>query len=329
MVDAQSSWMSETSTGGSPAVCRLAVPVSSTEFGSIKFGELVQDHRGRLVGMPWPLTCYATARLKATPGVSAVNANGLRLAKTERVLTTFLQSHARLRVGLDVVLQDPVPDGIGCAISTANMRLAVTASARLLGVHVSRSWLARRLSAIEPTDALGLNDGRTCVWDFFKGKALSPSYRVPHGTYVGAFPRGQSLPTDTLAGRRPSYTARERQLLDGIFAQIISTLRTRSLPGLARLASISADVNNVYFFKKEIPTLNAMTYRGEILGYWSAHSGTVFGAIGWPGQLDSLARSLAKRLGAGYEIFGFQCDAETDWAPFLINCGRRVLHLST
>jgi uncharacterized protein involved in propanediol utilization len=291
-----------------------------------KIGEFVEDHRGRLVGVPFPLPTWADVWV--VPGRPGVSIDPSQYWKTRALCTAVLRQYEAEHLGVHIRVESTLDSGKGCGVSTTSMRAAAAATATSIGVHLDPNWLARTTAAIEPCDAYA-SDGSLLIWDFRHGRPLSPEFALPYGVYLGAYPLDKTLDTEVVDMRRPRYTATERQRLRRIFAQLPEVLQAQDLAILAILATWSAELNQHYFPKPELPLLRTLQRAGVLLGFWVAHSGVAVGGIAAPHRFAESFAALAEGLGPGYRLFGFEQSRETDGVPFLSGCGRRLLSVTT
>lgn len=307
-----------------PCCASSAQPVRVCVAG--KIGEFVEDHRGRLVGVPFPLPTWAEAWV--VPGRPGVSIDPSQYWKTRALCTAVLRQYEAEHLGVHIRVESTLDSGKGCGVSTTSMRAAATATAASIGVYLDPHWLARTTAAIEPCDAYA-SDGSLLLWDFRQGRPLSPEFALPYGVYLGAYPLNKTLDTAVVERRRPRYTAAERQRLRRIFAPLPDVLQARDLPTLALLATWSAELNQHYFPKPELPLLRTLQHAGVLLGFWVAHSGVAVGGIAAPQRLTESFTALAAGLGPGYRLFGFEQSRETEGVPFLSGCGQHLLAVTT
>jgi uncharacterized protein involved in propanediol utilization len=302
------------------------VQVATRRSAPIKMGELVQSHVDRwLVGMPFPLAASAVATLVDEVGVSIEPSS---FTKTRRLCEALLEEHQISSVGVRLRVSLPVPPGMGCGTSTTSMKLGAQATADAMGIMLDPRWLGEAMARIEPCDA-SCSDGRLVLWEFKRGQPLSGEYPLAQACYVAAYPRGRALDTDIVDRARPVYASSEARRLEEIYRELPTVLQNAAPDRLSELTSISADINDTYFQKPELRMLRELRRSGAILGYFVAHSGTVVGALGRAGTLRRTFDDFSKGLGPGYEVFGFEHDADTMGVPFLKGCGQRLLRVST
>ena len=288
-----------------------------------KLGEFVQDHgTHRLVAVPWPSPTTGRARL-------VPERRGLSLApegswKTRSVCTKLVRAFGMEHVGVHVEVMSSLHTSKGCGTSSVEMRAAAEALAHCLGLELDMRRLARWMTQIEPSDAIA-SDGRPIAWDYLRGKALSREMRLPVGYYVGGYPLASSLDTDAVDRQRPRYRPREARDIDAAFDQAMEAIRKGDLPLLGEAASLSAELNDRYFPKPELPLLQSLRRDWSCLGYWVAHSGVAFGLMTEVERGPALLRRVARSLGPGYRIQGFSNDPDTLAHPFLAGCGSRLM----
>jgi uncharacterized protein involved in propanediol utilization len=293
-----------------PSVCTPTAVAERVCTG--KWGEFLEDHqRGILVAVPFPTQTRATAtfwdrmpRVKVEPAA---------FVKT-RVLIEALRTRVGCG-GLKIAIKRAPPIGYGLGSSTLTMYAGALAVYDLLRIKPDLEWLGRAMANIEPTDAL-CTEGQIVVWDFERGQPLSRRYRLPHGTYIGAYLVGRQVITEKIAKARPRYAASERRSLRDCFDRIHSILEMEDLRGLCQISCRSADINQIYFPKPEHGVLRSLKNRGIILGYFVAHSGSAFGVIAGARQGRAAFEHLKRELTSGYEILGFTMDEKTRRLPF-------------
>jgi uncharacterized protein involved in propanediol utilization len=320
----------------SPAVSGRTVPplavehircLTGTAVGAAKLGELYEDQsKPEGVGMPFPLPVRATATVRMGDGL--VDVQPAPSDKANNILRAVLRRH-RLDVGVSVHIERAVQPGKGGATSSGDMELAVRATLAALGLSVDSTSLRHSMAAIEPTDRLGAADGALQRWNFATARPLGRRHRLPHGTWVAGYPRAGCVATESIHGRRPTYTARERADLDLAAQALPSVLRARWLGGLAKIAGLSATINDEYFPRPELPRLRRLRDRGAALGFWCAHTGLALGAVGAPGRRDGLLADFAAAVGSGWDIWAFESTPALDRLPFLLGAGSTVVHLTT
>jgi uncharacterized protein involved in propanediol utilization len=265
-----------------------------------KWGELYEDHElGVLLGCPAPFPTIATMRLNDN-GVVMVNPRGY--SKTRRLVEFLLRTYAPRGTGAVVSVSSGQQDGCGLATSTWSMLAAAKATFELLKIPPDYTLLADEMVKIEPTDAIGVQDGHMVLWDFNRGRRLSDEYASPPAGFVGAVPLHRRLLTADVARRRPIYTRRQRRALDGALAALCVALAKGDSRILAEAATISSEVNDMYFPKPELPVLRSLHRDGKIFGYFVAHSGTCYGAVCEPGEITDIFHEFRARFGTDYRV---------------------------
>jgi uncharacterized protein involved in propanediol utilization len=287
-----------------------------------KRGELVQGQTTSgldfLCAMPFPIAASARITLHAGRHIST-DPNGMhRTANFARTLLDIASLH---EVGGHVKFTLHEKIGVGCGTSSQMMQLVHNALAAEGCAMLNFSEYGRLIASLEPNDFFCSN-GFTQFWEYKRGLRLSEAFSPPPACYVAGYPIGQTLYTNDVDRRRPRYTASELHIFDDIFAEFVPAARRADTRALGEMTCASADINDVWFSKPNLPNLRSLVKQRIADGYFVAHSGTIVGAFhSDPEALDSLLAAFTAAVGRDYDIAGFAQTADTRKYPFLFSCG--------
>ena len=293
---------------------RVPVAEATVVSNGGKLGEIFEDHGRFEIVLPAPYRTKVTATL-LSPGTGKLNIDPpdpdpTKTRRAIRLAIDKLGLRGRLQaLDVEVRINRSFEHGSGLGQSSNDMRCAVLAVLKALGVDISEHDLNQILASIEPTDPdVGCS---LALWDHLRGLELSPRYRLPSCCVVGAIPIGSTLDTSTIV--RPTYSRH----WEWLFRVTRNELLTRILPNpnrveLARVATLSARINQDFFAKPAFwPLWQSLPPDAGIV---VAHSGTVIAGIGGPDELlkifDWITATL-RSLGHAYEIIAYTIDGNS------------------
>lgn len=245
-------------------------------FGT--FGELLQGalpRRGREFLVTLPISQYSTATFTASTGSREIHVYPSHKEKSRRLAEKLLRILGRDSGGF-LSIKSELPEGKGLASSSADMVATARAIRLAFDASIPRSYLARVMSGIEPSD--GVMYPGTISFYHREGVLRKSLGYLPPLTIVGLDGGGQ---VDTVEfNARPKTFGRARQaeyeeLLIGIEKAVVSN----ELHLLGEISTRSAILNQEVLPKAHLELLLDASRKYKALGVVAAHSGTHLGLI--------------------------------------------------
>lgn len=281
-------------------------------------GELAQGMlEGTYVLVTCPVDFYATATVETLHGQGRVFGPS-DSPKACRAVELTLAYIGRSDVDVRLSLKSPLPRGKGMASSTADVLVAMGATATALDVQLSLHDQARLALQVEPSDGLMLPG--IALFDYRSGSVARP---------LGQPPAMQVLILDfggtaeTVAFNAVDRSAllhrlepRFREALD----LLVEGLRTQDVHRIGQGAVLSATAHQEVLPKPQLETVLAFARETGAAGVNVAHSGTVLGIL-FPDDPDRvawarrIARERLPRLHAVYQHRLIGGGVVSGWAP--------------
>lgn len=275
------------------------------------WGELVQgtvDGVDVLITSPVNRWTWATARWQSSPGpgeaphgpagrASAQNFAGWRVWRAGAKVQRALAELAAPRPGW-IHLRSPLRPGAGCATSTADLCVALTAAAALQGRHLPPDELFARCLQVEPSDGI-MFPGLALV-DHRQGRHAASLGPPPPLAIAGLDPGGI---VNTVAFNARRNLAMANRQKEAAVREALDLAR-RSIAagdaaGLAAAATLSARAHQRLLPNPLWEPAQGWCRETGAIGLMVAHSGVVLGLLYDPRRADpdAVQRWLARRSG--------------------------------
>ncbi|GAA3348510.1 kinase [Amorphoplanes nipponensis] len=256
-------------------------------FGELLQGVLPEDDGDFLVTLP--VARWTMARFQQTPGSRRLAVWPPHKSKALR-LTAMIMEDVPDPVGGLLTIDSTLPEGKGLASSSADLVATARAVGNALGVPMPPTRIEAYLARIEPTDGV-----------------LYPAIVAFHHRSVRLRARLGSLPSmavvsideggavDTVAFNRipKPFTAADRREYAALLAELTDAVAAQDLTAVGRIATRSAQMNQVLRHKRSLPAMIEICRAVGGLGVVVGHSGTTLGIL-----LDSTHPAGAGRLTA-------------------------------
>lgn len=267
----------------SPARDEAAQTGIGSCFGT--FGELLQGTlpgQGQEFLVTLPISRYSTARFTPLSGSREVYAYPSYKEKSRRLAETLIDIFD-LDSGGFLSLQSELPDGKGCASSSADMVATALALQSAFGVFISRASLAEVMSSIEPSDGVMYRG----VVSFYHREGVLRKFLgyLPPLTIAGLDEGGQVDTVEFNARPKPHGRVRRAEYEDLLYGIERAILRG-DLDCVGEISTRSAILNQEVLPKSHLDLLLDMRRRYRALGVVAAHSGTHLGLLLDPSSPD-------------------------------------------
>jgi len=242
-------------------------------FGELLQGVLPGQERGFLVTLP--ITRYSTARFTPSSESREIRVYPPHKEKSRRLAEKLIHV-LDLDSGGFLSVQSELPVGKGCASSSADMVATALAIQSAFEVTISRVFLSKLMSSIEPSDGVMYRG----IVSFYHREGVLRKFLgyLPSLTIVGLDEGGQ---VDTVEfSKRPkslgqAHRAEYKNLLLGMERAVACS----DLCTLGEISTRSAILNQDILPKKYLDLLLDIRQRCKALGVVIAHSGTQLGLL--------------------------------------------------
>ena len=260
-------------------------------FGELLQGALPAQRREFLVTLP--ITRGSVARFTPVPGSNDVRVSPSHKEKSRRLAEELLRRYD-LGAGGELRIACGLREGKGCASSSADMVATARAIQSAFGIRVPRRYLARTMSAIEPTDGV-MYEG---IVSFHQREGALRGHlgTLPPLTIV-ALDEGGTVETAELCRDRGFKSKSRLSEYDGLLRDLRRAMRRRHLPSVGAVATRSAVLNQDVVPKEHLGLFLDLCARHDALGVVATHSGPCLGLLldpGSPRHLDVLPELVAE-----------------------------------
>lgn len=260
-------------------------------FGELLQGVLPDHERHFLVTLPITHRSYAhfTPLLKSEQVYVFPSHKEKALRFTQQLLHRY-----GLKVGGILSLQSELPEGKGCASSSADLIATANAIQAACGFSISPDALGLLMASIEPSDGI-MYPG--IVSFYHREGVLHQSLgTLPPLTIIGVDEGGE---VDTVAfNQQPEvYSWHEQCEYERLLLRIKEAIRDQDLSTIGEIATRSALLHQKRSPKMHLELLLGMQQRHRALGVVVAHSGTYIGLLldqTSPNYLDTLEACICE-----------------------------------
>ncbi len=272
-------------------------------------GALPIERREFLVTLP--ITEGSTAEYTAVCGSKGVRVSPPYKEKSRRLAEGLLRSY-NLEAGGELRIESKLPEGKGFASSSADMVATARAIESAFGVRIPRHFLARSMSAIEPSDGV-MYEG-IVTFHQREGIVHGRLGRLPSLTIV-ALDEGGGAETTELCEDRGFHSAGRLDEYERLLQDLRRAVKQRHLPSVGDVATRSAILNQDVLPKEGLDMFLDLRARYDALGVVATHSGTCLGLLLDPGSprhpevLPELVGELLAHHCSGvriYRTYGFE-----------------------
>ncbi|MGI9953223.1 hypothetical protein V3F56_12750 [Moorellaceae bacterium AZ2] len=263
-------------------------------------GELVQgmvEEEYFLITCPINITSEVTVTLLPEKGVRGP-ANRRKALKAVKLALDRLG----IQSGARVEIRNPLPVGKGLASSTADIAAAAAAAAAAAHRELGLGELIRMAVEVEPSDGVFLPG--IVLFDHLQGRRWE-SLGEPPPLDILIVDLGGTV--DTIAFNKRPDLKRLNQAKEATVREAVELVRAGLAKGdaslLAKGATLSALANQIILPKPQLESILEIALTCGALGANVAHSGTVLGLLGRPGEMDQ--ERLQARLKEEYSYLTF------------------------
>lgn len=247
-------------------------------FGELLQGVLPIERREFLVTLP--ITEGSTAEYTAVCGSKGVRVSPPYKEKSRRLAEGLLRSY-NLEAGGELRIESKLPEGKGFASSSADMVATARAIESAFGMQIPRHFLARIMSAIEPSDGV-MYEG---IVSFYQREGIVHGRlgSLPSLTIV-ALDEGGGAETTELCEDRGFHSAGRLDEYERLLQDLRRAVKQRHLPSVGDVATRSSILNQHVLPKEHLELFLDLRARYDVLGVVATHSGTCLGLLLDPGS---------------------------------------------
>jgi L-threonine kinase len=259
-------------------------------FGELLQGRLPEDDGDFLV--TFPVARWSVATYRTDQAVTGVEVRPVHKRKAAR-LAEMIMAEVGERAGAHLDLDGGLPEGKGMASSSADLVATARAVGNALSVDMPPERIESYLREIEPTDGV-LYPG-IVAYHHRQVRLRAMLGSLPSMTVVAVDEGGE---VDTVAFNRlpKPFSAADRREYARLLDRTTEAVRSRNLAEVGRIATRSAEMNQMLRPLTMLSDVVAICERAGGLGVVAAHSGTMLGILldrADPGYHDTLAASAS------------------------------------
>ncbi len=251
-------------------------------------GELVQGQTvaGEDFLVTFPVAFFS--RVRAILNDSGIVIGPRRKLKARRMASLVLQRLGLSYAGAAIEIDCQVPEGKGCASSTADVVAAARAICDATQLTLEPGEIAELAIQIEPSDGV-MWDG-VVAFNHRAGRLLRHLGKLPALGLIAVDLGGH---VDTVAfNRRPKdYSPVERRMCQEALEQAAAAIERSDVQLLGEACTQSARIHQRILHKPELPGLIEIANETGGAGVSVAHSGTVVGLLFGPEQTENMERA--------------------------------------
>lgn len=218
-----------------------------------------------------------------------------------------------------LTIESTIPLGCGYGSSTADVVASICAVAAAARSQISRTTICRLAVAAETaTDAIAFG-GQAVLFAHREGTVLEylPGDYPP--LYVIGFSASEDEPVDTLGMPPAHYTGTEIETFRMLRGHLRHAVAKQDAQSIARVASVSARINQGYLPKRRFDDLLRLAQNGGARGVQVAHSGNRMGILldardgGSADRAESIARAAQTEGFTDIIRFAVNADGAPSW----------------
>jgi uncharacterized protein involved in propanediol utilization len=248
--------------------------------------------------------------LRSSAIFTASERNGLRVTPPWKLKSlkafqlAWLQFSRTMPCGT-LTIQSDIPVSHGMGSSTADCVAAIRAAASYWDCELQAGRIAMVAHQAECFCDATMYEDRLVVFQHCDGRIYEylggeiPNLRL---LIVGLKDGGPIIDTDTMT--RPDYTAEEIQQFTECLSLLRSAAATNNVQEIARIARISAQINQKYHPKQKMNEVEQIAAENNALGVAVAHSGDIQILLYPP---SSLSEQVLHKVCNDLEVVGMKC----------------------
>lgn len=255
-------------------------------------GELVQGQTvsGEDFLVTFPVALWSRARV-------VINDSGIVIGPSNKSKARRMANLVFQRIGLNsagavLEIECGVPEGKGCASSTADVVATARAVCDAAGLQLEPGEIGELAVQIEPSDGV-MWDG-VVAFNHRAGRLLRHLGRLPALRLV-AIDLGGDVDTEQFNRRPKDYSQNERRLCQEALEQVAAALERADVQLLGEACTRSARIHQRLLHKPELPDLIRIVEETGGAGVSVAHSGTVVGLI-YPAEAQDGVSQAERRI---------------------------------
>lgn len=283
-------------------------------FANGTLGELVQGQTvaGEDFLVTFPVALWSSVR-------AVINDSGIVIAppkksKARRMASLVLQRLGLPNAGAVLEIDCAIPEGKGCASSTADVVATARAVCDAVGLQLEPGEVGELAVQIEPSDGV-MWDG-VVAFNHRAGRLLRHLGTLPPLGLV-ALDLGGHVDTVQFNHRPKDYSPTERRLCQEALDQVAAAIERRDVQLLGEACTRSARIHQRVLTKPELPGLIEIVDETGGCGVNVAHSGTIVGLIYPPDRPDAVmnGRRLAQERFPGARSFAVEALVAAKQSP--------------
>lgn len=202
-----------------------------------------------------------------------------------------------------------IPVGKGYGSSTADICATIQAVSQALGKHLTYQEIFKLCARVEGASDSTILPNMAMLFDHTKHEVLQIYSKSFPKMHIVGFDSDvtQSVLTEKLI--RPKYSSEGRRIFKLINNLLTKGFSDQSVELLGRAATISAEINQKYYPKKNFKELLEISKDIGASGIQISHSGTLIGLIfddeTWNKELSSYCEKMIQRS-YGVKAYNFQ-----------------------
>lgn len=253
-------------------------------------GELVQGQTvaGEDFLVTFPVALFSRAR--AIINDSGIVIGPKRKPKARRMASLVLQRLGLANAGAVLEIDCGVPEGKGCASSTADVVAAARAICDATQLTLEPGEIAELAVQIEPSD--GVMWDSVVAFNHRAGRLLRHLGKLPELGLV-AIDLGGHVDTVQFNRRPKDYSPVERRMCQEALDQAALAIERSDIQLLGEACTQSARIHQRVLHKPELQGLIEIVDETGGAGVNVAHSGTVVGLLFTPDRAENMARAAA------------------------------------
>ncbi len=290
-------------------------------------GELVQGvfednmgiYRTGLVTVPYYQKCTKAIYGEKMEGGLVVSEDKILSKKAVEVVYDYFKMSCGSG---ELNFNTEIPVGKGYGSSTADICATIQAVSQALGKYLTYQEIFKLCARVEGASDSTILPNMAMLFDHTRHEVLRIySKNFPKMHIVGFDSDiAQSVLTEKLI--RPKYSSEEKCIFKLMNNLLVKGFSDQSVELLGRAATLSAEINQKYYPKKNFKELLEISKDVGANGIQISHSGTLIGLIfddeTWNKELSSYCEKMIQRL-YGVKAYNFQLGGHYEYSD---NCNR-------